>query len=143
VRDTFRYKYFVVSAFGSLCVLIGSGVVVENLFEPITVFSVFYSAVGGEYRRQFGVRLRFRPAVGGGECIGRHAKTGRTPYRFFCLAIPWFLNADSLYIVYEFHRRTVCGYGRKIVVYGVIVVLLQLSVLLAQGRVFRGYGAGS
>jgi hypothetical protein len=40
---------------------------------------------------------------------------------FFCLAIPWFLNADLVYIVYEFHRRTVCGYGRKIVVYGVIV----------------------
>jgi hypothetical protein len=30
---------------------------------------------------------------------------------------------DSLSILFMIHRRTVCGYGRKIVVYGVIVVL--------------------
>jgi hypothetical protein len=53
-----------------------------------------------------------------------------------------------VYIVYEFHRRTVCGYGRKIVVYGVIVVLLQLgfdwrfTFHYREYRVFRGYGGG-
>jgi hypothetical protein len=61
------------------------------------VFSVFYSAVGGEYRRQkFGVRLRFRPAVGGGVVYRSPREDGtNTPISlFFCLAIPWFLNAD-------------------------------------------------
>jgi hypothetical protein len=88
------------------------------------VFSVFYSAVGGEYRRVKSlVRLRFRPAVGGEWWWSTRRQDEYAHIVIFLFAIPWFLNADSLSIVYD-SRRTVCGYGRKIVVYGVIVVLL-------------------
>jgi hypothetical protein len=65
----------------------------------------------------------------------REDRTNTPISLFFCLAIPWFLNADSLSIVYEFHRRTVCCLWTSYC-YGVIVVFRNSGSYLV-GRLVR------